>query len=309
MIDGCAKMGNEFQNRCLKHHGILGQKWGVRRFQNPDGSLTAAGIERYRKGTKNRMNETHGVVQEALAVASLAYTVAVLVTNTVKTHKWRKQISQMVEDAQEKDSNAKKYEHEREGETIDPESGLYSKNKKMTINEDMERINPNFRSGNDCFKVNCTACTVAMELRQRGFDVYAGTDGKTMAMTGGTSAKERKVWYKDEEEYMERTRKGVIKMGKNSAPEKKLQAVEAHLGKTPNTHGELLVDWRGGSGHSMYYKTDKKGKLTVFDTQANIAYTGDSLKKLLGHTERVSAIRLDDMEYHYDTLKKNNIII
>lgn len=31
----------------LMHHGIKGQKWGVRRFQNPDGSLTSAGIKRY----------------------------------------------------------------------------------------------------------------------------------------------------------------------------------------------------------------------------------------------------------------------
>lgn len=27
----------------LKHHGILGMHWGVRRYQNPDGSLTAEG--------------------------------------------------------------------------------------------------------------------------------------------------------------------------------------------------------------------------------------------------------------------------
>ena len=31
----------------LYHHGIKGQKWGVRRFQNKDGSLTPAGKRRY----------------------------------------------------------------------------------------------------------------------------------------------------------------------------------------------------------------------------------------------------------------------
>ena len=35
----------------LMHWGILGQKWGVRRFQNPDGTLTAQGKERYQKKT------------------------------------------------------------------------------------------------------------------------------------------------------------------------------------------------------------------------------------------------------------------
>lgn len=31
----------------LYHHGIKGQRWGVRRYQNPDGTLTAAGRKKY----------------------------------------------------------------------------------------------------------------------------------------------------------------------------------------------------------------------------------------------------------------------
>lgn len=37
-------------NNELYHHGIKGQKWGVRRYQFADGSYTPAGIKRYQNG-------------------------------------------------------------------------------------------------------------------------------------------------------------------------------------------------------------------------------------------------------------------
>ena len=40
-------MGYFYSDEELSHHGILGQKWGVRRYQNKDGSLTSAGKSRY----------------------------------------------------------------------------------------------------------------------------------------------------------------------------------------------------------------------------------------------------------------------
>lgn len=33
----------------LAHHGVKGMRWGVRRYQNYDGSYTQKGLERYRK--------------------------------------------------------------------------------------------------------------------------------------------------------------------------------------------------------------------------------------------------------------------
>ena len=45
------------ENEVLTHHGIKGQKWGVRRFQNADGSLTVAGRKRYGSGESSSQSK------------------------------------------------------------------------------------------------------------------------------------------------------------------------------------------------------------------------------------------------------------
>ena len=56
----------EKYNHELYHHGTKGMKWGIRRYQNKDGSLTAAGKKRY--GTKANFER----VQAAKKVADKA---------------------------------------------------------------------------------------------------------------------------------------------------------------------------------------------------------------------------------------------
>lgn len=63
-------------NTYLIHHGILGQKWGVRRYQNPDGTLTEEGKKRYlnpngtltEEGTKKFSERLKSVLNESYQI-------------------------------------------------------------------------------------------------------------------------------------------------------------------------------------------------------------------------------------------------
>lgn len=54
----------------LAHHGIKGQKWGVRRFQNKDGSLTDQGKRRYLSDDTKRKIKTAAKVAAGVAGAA-----------------------------------------------------------------------------------------------------------------------------------------------------------------------------------------------------------------------------------------------
>ena len=76
----------------LYHHGIKGQKWGVRRFQNPDGTRTSAGKKREASERKANEKSAHKIDGKKIAIAAGVLTVAAATAYVASNPKARQSV-------------------------------------------------------------------------------------------------------------------------------------------------------------------------------------------------------------------------
>lgn len=149
----------------LMHYGVKGMKWGVRRYQDASGRLTAEGKEHYSKG-KSAANQEKGM---SIFAFYAAYFGVILGANAliyggaaaaeaVESHARNKRLY--------KDDNPNK---------ITPES--------------LKKVNPKW--GKPEYSKNCTKCAVTTELVSRGITDYQA--GKS---NGGYTCKDQAKWFK-----------------------------------------------------------------------------------------------------------------
>ena len=97
----------------IYHHGILGQKWGIRRYQNTDGTLTAEGKKRYSSVARPKLptvdENSPRSVQKAL--------------NAMDRRRVRNQAR-----AEEYDDHIKRIKSRQKNKNIDPESKVGLRN-------------------------------------------------------------------------------------------------------------------------------------------------------------------------------------
>jgi ATP-dependent Lon protease len=73
-------------DEALAHHGILNQRWGIRRYQNPDGSLTELGKRRYANALSKREKKIAKRIERAKK------------REAKKAEKWEKQKKKILND-------------------------------------------------------------------------------------------------------------------------------------------------------------------------------------------------------------------
>ena len=137
--EGGFNVGYFYRDDELAHHGILGQKWGVRRFEKAGGGLTAAGRARYNTvdGKYQKLKESKAAKKSALSEYNKAFAKAYNASQRLNITKKRKadrdaKIAKAYESGEKADNAVKDYKKAKTD---------YKFEKKIAKNEaEMDRI-------------------------------------------------------------------------------------------------------------------------------------------------------------------------
>ena len=272
-------------NTELYHYGVKGMKWGVRRYQNKDGSLTPAGRERYNTGSRTSSERAHDLVSSnskrsvSELVGGASDSVALLAPAAVYAATMAAvAISVKVSEKRNRKKKAQELEDLNKNKDIKSFDDAPKLSKKMSPADSAQVTNPEFPSMGTT--MNCTFCTTAMALREKGYDVKA--------------AKLSDGWYSDD-----------LFNSTFNSPEVKMkglrrssEAIDKLSSCGDGAYGNLTVAWKLGGQHSIFWKNEN-GTTNFYDGQSGKAYTSfsdknDLLKNVYLSNSRYN--RLDNCE-------------
>lgn len=301
------------------HHGIKGMKWGVRRFQKKDGSLTSAGKKRYsedsdsKKDDENKSEEGPQKEKKQLTRKQKAAIAGAAIVAAYATYKFV--------DSGKANRLIAKGKAALGHTEPDFNKNILLANKRLDSDGIMKtvvsRINPGY--GGIGTKNNCRRCTFAYEMSRRGYDVKAtksinGTGQSGFNFIKATSKNVSGFWDAAKEAafnsdsvaskmFNEGGGLGTKKIPKIDSDSGFAKSIFDSLsGYNNGARGELSVKWSSGGGHSMAWEI-VKGKPVIFDCQDGTKYDTPEMFKDLGDLiSEASTTRLDNLDLNKDFL-------
>ena len=176
-----------------------------------------------------------------------------------------------------------------------PLPDLPLKIKATTLDEDAEAVNPIYHSNNKSdYDENCGACTIAYDLRRRGYDV-AAVDEDTYRKSGGT-LNDLVDCYDNakliDQSYIAR-KYNISEKSSTGHPTKELVSCmeKEMLSGGEGARGNFLTVWSLGGGHSISWEVEN-GEIVYRDCQNNEKVDID---KWLGMSDEFYYFRTDNL--------------
>lgn len=299
----------------LTHHGIKGQKWGVRRFQNEDGSYTSRGKKHRLETIKNAGTKAKDIITSDKFKKAAAIGAGVAGTALIAYGGYQL--------AQNADLTA--------DPNFDESTGFMKQSGYHDHMDDYNGANPLFMVPGNDFKQNCPYVSMAYEMRRRGFDVRAGGTPHGMTPDRIDMMYKKAEVHNVEPTFTDdsRTIFDVLfsrPSKKAGTPEYKRaqgKRVDAILEQAaqfgPNARGNIEVYFSQGGGHIFAFENDSQGRVNFMDAQpasygrANRKLTRAINKVTGGHLFSKREIHEVDTQFHggrgsgYDKLLRERI--